>query len=241
MSFSPFFLTGANAKIKLNGKTMAFCTDISYSIDIIHQTPKVLGKYEGDSVEPLGYSVAGSFTVIRYAKDARKAIGSQPHGIAANDAGNGVGNWGGTWGGTAGDFLARNGIGNDGRANEALDPSKFSNGTTFDIEIYQKTASHPVGIGRRKPNQNSVFGADVFSETGKAAERAALDARRNVSAAILGASGESDQIGIAKIRNVRITRADFSLSKKGVATQRFNFVALYVDEDSFASGFSRIG
>jgi hypothetical protein len=241
MSFSPFFLTGANAKIKLNGKTMAFCTDVSYSIDIIHQTPKVLGMYEGSSIEPLGYSVSGSFTVIRYAKDAAKAIGNHPNGTTANDAGNGVGNWGGVWGGKTGDILARNGIGNDGRANEALDPSKFFNGTSFDIEIYQKTASHPVGIGRRKPNQNSVFGADVFSETGKAAERAALDARRNASAAILGASGQSDQIGIAKIRNVRITRADFSLSKKGVAVQRFSFSALYVDEDSFVADYSGRG
>lgn len=148
--------------------------------------------YEGSSVEPLGYTVSGSFSVIRYAKDAAENVGGvKPNGVTGNDAGNGVGNWGGVWGGSAGDFFARNGIGNDGRANEALDPSRFANGTTFDIEVYQKTPS--------------------------------------------------GEIGVAKIRNVRITQADFALTKRGAAVQRFNFVALYVDEDSFVADFSGNG
>lgn len=190
----PFFLTGGNAKIKLNGKTLAFCTDLSYSIQVLTQTPKVLGMYEGSSVEPLGYTVSGSFTIVRYAKDVAQTIGgTKPKGIAENDAGNGVGNWGGVWGGKLGDFLSRNGIGNDGRANEALDPSKFGNGTTFDIQVYQKT--------------DNAGGA----------------------------------LGVANIRNSRITQADFSINKKGVAMQRFNFVALYVDEDSFVADFSGKG
>lgn len=150
MGHKPFFITGANAKIKLNGKTLAFCTDVAYSIQVLTQTPKILGMYEGSSVEPLGYSVSGSFTVIRYAKDAAAAVGSQPKGIAENDAGNGVGNWGTVWGGSVGDFLARNGIGNDGRAHEAFDPSKLASGTTFDIEIYQKTENGGNTIGVAK-------------------------------------------------------------------------------------------
>lgn len=196
----PFFITGANAKIKLNGKTLAFCTDLSYSVQILTQTPKVLGMYEGTSVEPLGYTVSGSFTIIRYVKDIASEIGgNKPFGVAENDAGNGVGNWGGVWGGKLGDFLSRNGIGNDGRANEALDPSKFQNGTTFDIQVYQK-------VDKRSGNRANI-----------------------------------DNVGVANIRNCRITQADFSLTKKGVATQRFNFVALYVDEDSFVADFSGVG
>src|ERR1051325_3342415 len=94
----PFFITGANAKIKLNGKTLAFCTDLAYSVQILTQTPKVLGMYEGSSVEPLGYQVSGSFTIIRYAKDVKQATGgTPPKGLAGNDAGNGVGNWGSVW------------------------------------------------------------------------------------------------------------------------------------------------
>lgn len=188
----PTFITGANAKVRVNDKTLAYCTDLSYSVQIITQTPKVLGMYEGSSVEPLGYSVSGSFSIIRYAKDVKSNTGGKsPDGLASNDAGNGIGNWGGVWGGTAGDFLSRNGIGNDGRANEALDPSRFQNGVTFDIQVYQKTPS--------------------------------------------------GDIGVANIRNVRITQADFNLTKRGAAIQRFNFVALYVDEDSFVADFSGVG
>ena len=189
----PFFITGANAKVKVNDKTLAFCTDLSYSISVLTQTPKILGMYEGSSVEPLGYTVAGSFSIIRYAKDAKTDVGGKtPNGVvAANDAGNGVGNWGEAWTNTSKGFLARNGVGNDGRANEALDPSKLANGVTFDIQVYQKT-----------PNGD---------------------------------------LGVVNIRNVRITQADFSLTKKGAATQRFNFVALYADEDSFVADFSGVG
>lgn len=187
----PFFITGANAKVKVNDKTLAFCTDLSYSVSVLTQTPKILGMYEGSSVEPLGYTVSGSFSVIRYAKDAKSNVGSAPNGAAGNDAGNGVGNWGSQWGGGLGSFFARNGVGNDGRANEALDPSKFANSTTFDIQVYQKT--------------------------------------------------QGGDIGVANIRNVRITQADFTMTKKGAAVQRFNFVALYVDEDSFVADFSGQG
>lgn len=230
MGFSPFFITGANAKIRLNGKTLAFCTDVSYSIQILTQTPKILGMYEGSSVEPLGYSVSGSFTVIRYAKDAAGSIGTKPHGIANNDAGNGVGNWGQAWGSSTGSFLNSNGIGNDGRANEALNPGKFTTGTTFDIEIYQKFHKDP-----NKPGFTSLLD---FSK--KFLEQIAKNTA-NVLQGGQGISEGTDIIGVAKIRNARITQADFRLTKKGVAVQTFNFVALYVDEDSFAAEYSGKG
>ena len=175
----PFFITGANVKIKLNGKTMAFCTDFSCSVQIITQTPKVLGKYEGSSVEPLGYSVVGSFALIRYARNAVKEIGgTAPFGTDNN--GNGVGNWRDT---------LRVGSASDIQIN----PGDLANASTFDIEIYQKINS---------------------------------------------SKGESDQLGVLKVRNARITSADFSVSKRSSAVQRFNFVALYVDEDSFRADFS---
>lgn len=224
----PFFLTGANAKIIVNGKTLAFCTDLSCSVQVLHQTPKVLGMYEGSSVEPLGYSVSGSFTVIRYVKDIGSAVGGKkPDGTTANDAGNGVGNWGGVWGGKLGDFLARNGVGNDGRANEALDPSKFQAGTTFDIQIYQK----------------------VKKGSGNPATPGAVEAFLSGAASILqggtnsspGGDVNYDYVGVLNIRNCRITQSDFTLTKKGAAVQRFSFVALYADEDSFVADASGNG
>jgi len=188
----PFFITGANAKIRVNDKTLAFCTNLSYSVQVNHQAPHILGMYEPTSIEPLSYVVTGSFSVVRYAKDSvTNHGGKKPDGIAANDAGNSVGNWGGTWGGKLGDLLARNGIGNDGRANEALDPSKFDNGVGFDIQVYQKTP-----------------GGDI---------------------------------GVANIRNARITRAEFAISKRSAAVETYQFMALYVDEDSFVADISGKG
>lgn len=222
----PTFITGANAKVRVNGKTLAFCTDLSYSVSVLTQTPKILGMYEGSSVEPLGYTVSGSFTVVRYAKDIKGAVGGKAaNGLAGNDAGNGVGNWGGVWGGSLGDFFARNGVGNDGRANEALDPSKFQNGTTFDIEVYQKTPG-----GGQDQGLLNVAGRAIGSILDT------LGGGNN-----LFGEGPGNTVGVAKIRNCRITQADFSITKKGAAVQKFNFVALYVDEDSFVADFSGLG
>jgi hypothetical protein len=140
----PFFLTGANAKIVINGKTLAYCSDFSCQVQVMHQTPKVLGMYEGVSVEPLSYNVAGGFNVIKYVKGAIDATGSSPNGVDAN--GDGVGNWGNRWGNGVLRNLGVPFAGNDGRADEALDPSKYSQGTSFDIVVYQKTPSGDIGV-----------------------------------------------------------------------------------------------
>lgn len=214
----PTFITGATAKIRLNNKTLAFCSDFSCSVQVLTKTPKVLGKYEGDSVEPLGYMVSGSFTVIRYAKGIKNALGpgNFPKGLAENDAGNGVGNWGTAWGGSAGDFFSRNGIGNDGRAHEALDPSKFATGTTFDIQVFQKV---PTGSGTSNGNAlqtiTDVLGGSVVTNPGPEAG--------------------VDYLGVLNIKKARITQADFSINKKSPAVERFTFVALYVDGDGFVA------
>ena len=34
----PTFITGANAKVRVNDKTLAFCTDLSYSVQVLTQT-----------------------------------------------------------------------------------------------------------------------------------------------------------------------------------------------------------
>lgn len=220
-SIQPSFVTGATAKIKLNGKTLAFCQDFQCSVEVITKTPKVLGKYEGDSIEPLGYFVSGSFSVIRYAKGVKKSLGPghYPNSLAENDAGNGVGNWGTVWGGKLGDILARNGIGNDGRAHEALDPSKFGKGTTFDIQIYQKV-NKGTGI-----NSGSALAAGTDILSGGSNSGPGNDPR-------------TDYLGILNIRKARITRADFAIQKRGAAVERFNFVALYADGDAFVANAS---
>src|ERR1051325_7263298 len=227
----PFFITGANAKIKLNGKTLAFCTDLSYSVEILHQTTKVLGMYEGSSVEPLGYTVSGSFTVVRYVKDVQGAVhGKPPSGVAENDAGNGVGNWGNAWGGLGSSLLEAAGVGNGGRADEALNPSKFAGGTTFDIQVYQKIDTRGGGSVAQPAGVDNVLGAvSTFLQGGTNSDGSG------------GSPANVDFVGVANIRNCRIIRADFQVSKKSPAIQRFTFTALYVDEDSFVADFSGKG
>lgn len=133
---APFFLTGANAKVRINNKTVAFCSDVSYTVTINTATPKVLGMYEAVSLEPLSYEVSGQFTVIRYAADVAETnhkLGfGTPYGVAPT--GNGIGNMGSTTGPLASLSAF------DGRANEALDPSTYQNGVFFNIDVSQKMA-----------------------------------------------------------------------------------------------------
>ena len=178
----PFFLTGANAKIKVNNVTLAYCTNISYSIVVNHASPKVLGMFEPTSIEPLGYSVTGSFTVIRYVADAKDRIGGvAPYGTTTK--GNGIGEWG------------KKGLTNlstsEGKAYDSFNPAKMDKALSFEIDIYQKV---PGG-----------------------------------------------QSSVAKIREARITKADFNIGNKTAATQTFQFTATYVDEDSFLADFSGTG
>ncbi len=222
----PTIITGATAKIRLNGKTLAFCQDFSCSIQVLTRVPKVLGKYEGDSIEPVGYSVSGSFTIIRYAKGIKKLVGpgAYPHGLAENDAGNGVGNWGTQWGGSVSDLLSRNGVGNDGRAHEALDPSKFSGGTTFDIQVYQKVAK---GGGTTDGNLlrrgTDILTGENFINEGPVSENQSVDF-----------------LGVLNIKKARITQADFNINKRNAAVERFTFVAIYVDGDGFVANASSV-
>lgn len=131
---APFFLTGANAKIRVNNRTLAFCTDLSYSVKMNHVAPKILGMYEPHSVEPLSYEVSGSFTIVRYMRNATETNNSKkPKGVSI--LGNGVGSLG------AQDVITGSiDSGNDGQAHLGMNPGKFANSIMFDIEVYQKTA-----------------------------------------------------------------------------------------------------
>ena len=186
----PFFLTGANAKIRINGVTLAYVTNLSYTVNVNHATPTVLGMYEPTSIEPLSYRVNGSFTVVRYIADIKGDIGGKTP-ESSSSRGNGIGNWGpeGTLEKFAAGFDIKKGI--DGRAYENLNPQVLHKATGFEIEIFQKF--------------------------------------------------DGGQRSVARIRDARITMANFNLAKKAPANQTFNFSAIYADEDSFIADFSGSG
>jgi hypothetical protein len=198
-----FFLTGANAKIKLNGLTVAFATDIAYTIDVKHAAPRLLGMYEPSSVEPLSYDVSGNFTVIRYIKGMAGAVAQVPDSVSPQ--GNGIGNYtiapkNFNENTRVDEVLKKTGSPaniNDGRADLSFDPKSLDVAFRFDIEIYQKYQD----IGSNTPQLKRV----------------------------------------AIIRDCRLTRSDFQLTKRSTAIQRFTFMGIYVDEDSFSTGMSGVG
>jgi len=186
----PFFLTGANAKVRVNNKTIAFCTDLSYSIKVAHVNPKVLGMYEGHSVTPLSYEVTGSFTIIKYTRgmaEQHDGLHGDKLPFGVTETGNGIGAWGPD--GVVYDLTAS---GNDGRANQSLNPVYLKNSVMFDIEVYQK-------------------------------------------------GPHNDEVPVAQLPNCRIIQSDFKLSKRGVATQTFQFIAVYANEDTFVTSASGVG
>lgn len=191
---APFFITGANCKLKINGVTLAYATDLSYNVSIPHARARSLGSYETNSFEPLSYDVSGSFTVVRYVDDLKSRLENLGLGTPNNvsNLGNGVGGWTTLRDNSAGGILL-SGLGNgvDGRADRSLNPSSFQDGVTFDIEIYQKM-----------PN--------------------------------------GDSLGVARMRNARITSMNSSISKRSNMTQTFQFIAQFLDEDSFLADASSI-
>jgi hypothetical protein len=188
----PFFVTGSNCKIKVNGVTLAYARDLSYSVSIPHKEIKTLGAYEVHSLEPTSYSVRGSFTVIRYSEGTRKKLLENAPSDSSNK-GNGIGYWKPE---TLEERSSRGGIGIDlvnGRANDSLDPSELHNAITFDIEVWQ--------------TQKDFSANEIVSS------------------------------GLTKIRNCRIVDVQSSIPK-GLMTQTFQFVAQYLDEDSFIANSS---
>jgi hypothetical protein len=221
---SPFFLNGGSARIRLNGVTLAWCTDVSYSIRVTHNAQHVLGLFEATSQDPQSYEVTGSFTIIRYAKGLKKfmegtgpqtdlgaflgtnsanpsvfnkLIGNKP-GQPRGGVPDGISNDGngvGSWGPSTGNKLASTLAGNSFGGKSRVDQS-------FDPSKLNVPSGFDMEI-----QQTSIGG-----ETGV----------------------------MARFRSCRLTGADFRLTKRGLAMQTFTFQANYVDEDTFNANSSGI-
>ena len=90
----PGLITGSNAKIQFGGKTLAYATDIQYSVDTAVIPVEVMGHFEVIANEPIAITVNGSFTVVRYAKGAAIASQTDPNSSTlpgASAGGNGIG------------------------------------------------------------------------------------------------------------------------------------------------------
>lgn len=123
----PTFVTGANAKIKLGGKTFAYCSDVAYNIAVDVVPIETMGRYEAVTLEPVNYSVSGDLSVVRYTKVAGDA--GMP---GTNASGNGLGN-------------VELGTGNKG--SNQFDPGNMLVSATWDLEVYQKTQAAATAAG----------------------------------------------------------------------------------------------
>jgi hypothetical protein len=117
-NLKPGLVTGSNAKLKIAGRTMAYATDVQYSVDVAVVPVEVMGRYEVITNEPIATSVNGSFTVVRY------TAGNANVPDAAK-SGNGVGQFG-------------NGGASGGNQANAFNPGQMLSSSTVDIEIYQR-------------------------------------------------------------------------------------------------------
>jgi hypothetical protein len=73
----PMLASGARGKLVINGKPVAFITNVNVSRNDIVRVPHCFGSYHGKSTEPLSYSVAVSIgTVIPINDQDGKAVNS---------------------------------------------------------------------------------------------------------------------------------------------------------------------
>lgn len=241
MSGVPFFLSGANAKILIGGKTVAYATDVTYSISVKHGAPRLLGKFEVESIQPLEYNVSGTLTVIKYGKGlASTAVGGPPPSVS--DKGNGVGG-----------FEDSNGLGpvrnalginkkdkpnNEKNIADSFNPATMFQSEMFDIEIRQKiyaTVGHttkslvPTLKKKRYDSNGKIQQSDLGYEMGTS-----VQTETSYSTGI-------EEVPTILLRDCRFTDQKFSLSKKGLAVLELTFRARYAHDDTKYVGKSGVG
>lgn len=116
----PGLITGSNAKIQFGGLTLAYATDIQYSVETAVIPVEVMGHFEVIANEPIAITVNGSFTVVRYAKGAAVGTGNSATLPGAAASGNGIGKLGGDQA-------------------ESFNPASILATKTVDIAIFQKS------------------------------------------------------------------------------------------------------
>jgi hypothetical protein len=229
---TPFFLSGGNARILVNNRTVAYATNVTYRISVRNAAPRVLGRAEVEAIQPLTYDVTGSLSIIKYGRGLQSYYGSQaPQGV--DNKGNSMGSYGlSSIGGIVGGALGLpNSSGQfDGSPNEAFDPSRFFQSKMFNIEIRQTLPPS----GNTGSSDNSVIGTlrdgtrQVLSSINDSLVRDQSSSGKNETPAVL-------------LRDCRFEDLSFQLDKRGVATIQLTFRARYADGDDIIARKSGVG
>lgn len=170
----PGFLTGASAKVKLNGHTVAYAQDVSYTTDLEVMPIEVMGAYEVVTYEPLAYRVSGTMSIVRYTANT-KAFTSI---AGTSDSGNSF---------LAGGYDTAGGKDVSGQ----FDPSQIVAGNTCNLEIFQKQID-----GTGAPQSQivvKVYGVKFTRMSGTISKRGNLV----VQASFVGTLVEEDGIAVS--------------------------------------------
>jgi hypothetical protein len=236
---TPFFLTGGNAKILVNNKTVAYATNVTYRISVKHASPRVLGRFEVEGIQPLAYEVTGTLSIIRYGRGLKSYFGESA-ADSVNELGNSIGSYGLDSGngaiGSALGLPTSTGL-FDGGANEAFDPSRMFQSKLFNIEIRQKMPGAANGGNNQFVQEPPRSSGDFNSGTllGKVLKKGAQIINSKIH------TDPIDEIPVIVLRDCRFEDLQFALNKRGVATLNMTFRARYVDDDTFIARKSGVG
>jgi hypothetical protein len=160
-------ITGSNCKIRWNGKTLAYATDLQYDVSVQTIPVEVMGKYEVLANEPISYVVAGSFSVVRYTKVAAEVVNgsaevvngkSVVNGAAAN--GNSVHNWSNET--------------NSARGSAHVNPQFLLDAQTVDIEVFQKVGLDSAGTQAEDQKVIKIIDARIVRRSASVNKRGVM-------------------------------------------------------------------
>jgi hypothetical protein len=119
-------MTGAKAIVKIADEVVAFCSDVSYSVNVQHIPVEALGIFEIISNEPVAYTVEGTFSVVRYSS------GGNPQTQLNNFATS-----------LATDSIRTNNAADidlsEGTLQDHINPAKILSSSTFKLEVVDKS------------------------------------------------------------------------------------------------------
>ena len=232
---TPFFLTGGNARILLNNKTVAYATNVTYRISVKHATPRVLGRFEVEVIQPLTYDVTGTLSVIRYGRGLQSYFSSHAPDSVDN-AGNSVGSYGlSSFGGAIGSALGLPTTDGqfDGKPDDSFNPSRFFQSKMFNIEIRQKVPSAGE-LGK------SGWSPQNLNQVAQGVGQAFLDTVNDVLIKDK-TSPDKNETSVVLLRDCRFEDMSFKLDKRGVAMIDLTFRARYADGDDVLARKSGVG
>ena len=132
----PSFLSGAKLVIQINGLTIAYGSNLSFSDRMATAPVAGIGSYNADAIEPLQYSASGSFAITVYSSSAFTAISKDTTMLPSRSVSHSDKTASGS---TATTPYLRNG--NSMLNSGSFSPVNLMISRTFDIDVYERVGT----------------------------------------------------------------------------------------------------